>query len=192
MATLQLILTSMTGRRRRPESTSVVRPILYAAAERQALFNRIAPVYDNASWMRSDFIVLLNGLWFLTLIFCIFWVILQLNDLLSLGRHKVWKRMAVSWSGYFWCSYNPLKLLKLIKYLCTISYTIVMWSQNFAKIGDWICATEQKKEILCWMCVVEVGIWLFCCLRKLESVARFAFLIFFLLSLYHHSAVKLI
>ncbi|XP_057541811.1 2-phytyl-1,4-beta-naphthoquinone methyltransferase, chloroplastic isoform X4 [Amaranthus tricolor] len=37
--------------------------------ERQALFNRIAPVYDN------------------------------LNDLLSLGQHRVWKRMAVSWSG---------------------------------------------------------------------------------------------
>ncbi|KAL2926191.1 2-phytyl-1 4-beta-naphthoquinone methyltransferase chloroplastic [Bienertia sinuspersici] len=37
--------------------------------DRQALFNRIAPVYDN------------------------------LNDLLSLGQHRVWKRMAVSWSG---------------------------------------------------------------------------------------------
>ncbi|GAA0168807.1 methyltransferase [Lithospermum erythrorhizon] len=36
---------------------------------RQALFSRIAPVYDN------------------------------LNDLLSLGHHRVWKRMAVSWSG---------------------------------------------------------------------------------------------
>nr|AFK42114.1 unknown [Lotus japonicus] len=43
------------------------RPI--CANERQALFNRIAPVYDN------------------------------LNDLLSLGRHRIWKRMAVSWSG---------------------------------------------------------------------------------------------
>ncbi|XP_052185978.1 2-phytyl-1,4-beta-naphthoquinone methyltransferase, chloroplastic isoform X3 [Diospyros lotus] len=39
------------------------------AAERQALFSRIAPVYDN------------------------------LNDLLSLGHHRIWKRMAVSWSG---------------------------------------------------------------------------------------------
>lgn len=38
------------------------------ADDRQALFNRIAPVYDN------------------------------LNDLLSLGQHRVWKRMAVSWS----------------------------------------------------------------------------------------------
>ncbi|GAV61992.1 Ubie_methyltran domain-containing protein [Cephalotus follicularis] len=37
--------------------------------ERLALFSRIAPVYDN------------------------------LNDLLSLGQHRIWKRMAVSWSG---------------------------------------------------------------------------------------------
>lgn len=37
--------------------------------ERQALFSRIAHVYDN------------------------------LNDLLSFGQHRVWKRMAVSWSG---------------------------------------------------------------------------------------------
>ncbi|XP_077244197.1 S-adenosyl-L-methionine-dependent methyltransferases superfamily protein [Tasmannia lanceolata] len=40
-----------------------------SSEERQALFNRIAPVYDN------------------------------LNDLLSLGQHRIWKRMAVSWSG---------------------------------------------------------------------------------------------
>uniref|UniRef100_A0A1J3CHU4 2-phytyl-1,4-beta-naphthoquinone methyltransferase, chloroplastic n=1 Tax=Noccaea caerulescens TaxID=107243 RepID=A0A1J3CHU4_NOCCA len=37
--------------------------------ERQILFNRIAPVYDN------------------------------LNDLFSLGQHRIWKNMAVSWSG---------------------------------------------------------------------------------------------
>ncbi|ESQ34444.1 hypothetical protein EUTSA_v10008293mg [Eutrema salsugineum] len=37
--------------------------------DRQTLFNRIAPVYDN------------------------------LNDLLSLGQHRIWKNMAVSWSG---------------------------------------------------------------------------------------------
>ncbi|XP_027361822.1 2-phytyl-1,4-beta-naphthoquinone methyltransferase, chloroplastic isoform X2 [Abrus precatorius] len=36
--------------------------------ERRALFSRIAPVYDN------------------------------LNDLLSLGQHRIWKRMAVSWT----------------------------------------------------------------------------------------------
>ncbi|KAJ4850210.1 hypothetical protein Tsubulata_019244 [Turnera subulata] len=39
------------------------------STDRQALFNRIAPVYDD------------------------------LNDLLSLGQHRIWKRMAVSWSG---------------------------------------------------------------------------------------------
>ncbi|XP_038885206.1 2-phytyl-1,4-beta-naphthoquinone methyltransferase, chloroplastic [Benincasa hispida] len=44
------------------------RPI-QCASDRQALFNRIAPVYDT------------------------------LNDLLSLGQHRIWKRMAVSWSG---------------------------------------------------------------------------------------------
>jgi len=40
-----------------------------AAEERQELFNEIAPVYD------------------------------QLNDLLSLGLHRVWKRAAVQWTG---------------------------------------------------------------------------------------------
>ncbi|KAL6351461.1 hypothetical protein AAG906_040815 [Vitis piasezkii] len=44
------------------------RPV-QCANERQALFSRIAPVYDN------------------------------LNDFLSLGQHRIWKRMAVSWSG---------------------------------------------------------------------------------------------
>ncbi|XP_015894619.3 2-phytyl-1,4-beta-naphthoquinone methyltransferase, chloroplastic [Ziziphus jujuba] len=39
------------------------------STQRRDLFNRIAPIYDN------------------------------LNDLLSLGQHRVWKRMAVSWSG---------------------------------------------------------------------------------------------
>ena len=40
-----------------------------AAEERQELFNEIAPVYD------------------------------QLNDLLSFGLHRVWKRAAVKWTG---------------------------------------------------------------------------------------------
>ncbi|PKA56697.1 2-phytyl-1,4-beta-naphthoquinone methyltransferase, chloroplastic [Apostasia shenzhenica] len=39
------------------------------STDRRKLFNRIAPVYDN------------------------------LNDLLSLGQHRIWKRMCVSWSG---------------------------------------------------------------------------------------------
>ncbi|KAK6252507.1 hypothetical protein QUC31_014227 [Theobroma cacao] len=45
------------------------RRLVRCAGERQELFNRIAPVYDN------------------------------LNDLLSFGQHRIWKRMAVSWSG---------------------------------------------------------------------------------------------
>ncbi|KAF8015588.1 hypothetical protein BT93_H1184 [Corymbia citriodora subsp. variegata] len=45
------------------------RGAIRCSSERQALFGRIAPVYDN------------------------------LNDLLSLGQHRIWKRMAVSWSG---------------------------------------------------------------------------------------------
>lgn len=49
-------------------SSSRLRPVR-CTEDRQALFNRIAPVYDN------------------------------LNDLLSLGQHRIWKRMAVSWSG---------------------------------------------------------------------------------------------
>ncbi|KAG6650827.1 2-phytyl-1,4-beta-naphthoquinone methyltransferase, chloroplastic isoform X2 [Carya illinoinensis] len=60
MASLQLSLPSTYSVRPRP---------VRCADERQTLFNRIAPVYDN------------------------------LNDLLSLGQHRVWKRMAVSWSG---------------------------------------------------------------------------------------------
>ncbi len=40
-----------------------------SATEVQALFDRIAPVYD------------------------------QLNGLLSLGQHRIWKQMAVKWSG---------------------------------------------------------------------------------------------
>ncbi|KZV52679.1 2-phytyl-1,4-beta-naphthoquinone methyltransferase, chloroplastic [Dorcoceras hygrometricum] len=68
MATLQLNLPSITWPRNRPVFRSILRPV-QCAAERQELFNRIAPVYD------------------------------KLNDLLSLGLHRVWKRMAVSWSG---------------------------------------------------------------------------------------------
>ncbi|PIN09758.1 hypothetical protein CDL12_17656 [Handroanthus impetiginosus] len=70
MATLQFTLPPITGGRRRPVSRTrtILRPVM-CAAERQALFNRIAPVYDN------------------------------LNDLFSLGRHRVWKRMTVSSSG---------------------------------------------------------------------------------------------
>ncbi|CAK9182765.1 unnamed protein product [Ilex paraguariensis] len=63
MASLHLSLGPIPGHRP-PKFRSAL-----CAGDRQALFNRIAPVYDN------------------------------LNDLLSLGQHRIWKRMAVSWSG---------------------------------------------------------------------------------------------
>ncbi|XP_006353122.1 2-phytyl-1,4-beta-naphthoquinone methyltransferase, chloroplastic [Solanum tuberosum] len=65
MASLHVALSSLPGPSFRPTGKLVIR----CSADRQALFNRIAPVYDN------------------------------LNDLLSLGQHRIWKRMAVSWSG---------------------------------------------------------------------------------------------
>ncbi|KAJ0962508.1 hypothetical protein J5N97_027630 [Dioscorea zingiberensis] len=50
-------------------SSSSWRTPVRCSAERQVLFSRIAPVYDG------------------------------LNDVLSLGQHRVWKRMSVAWSG---------------------------------------------------------------------------------------------
>ncbi|KAK3028214.1 hypothetical protein RJ639_039497 [Escallonia herrerae] len=67
MASLHLSFCQLAGNR--PPSHRSGRLPVRCADERQALFNRIAPVYDN------------------------------LNDLLSLVQHRVWKRMAVSWSG---------------------------------------------------------------------------------------------
>ncbi|CAL0314077.1 unnamed protein product [Lupinus luteus] len=50
--------------------SSTFRPkYIRSSIDRQALFNRIAPVYDN------------------------------LNDLFSLGQHRIWKRMTISWTG---------------------------------------------------------------------------------------------
>ncbi|XP_011086605.1 2-phytyl-1,4-beta-naphthoquinone methyltransferase, chloroplastic [Sesamum indicum] len=56
----------MATSRRRPESEAATHE---GAAERQELFNRIAPVYD------------------------------KLNDVFSLGMHRLWKRWSISWSG---------------------------------------------------------------------------------------------
>ncbi|KAL6351433.1 hypothetical protein AAG906_040787 [Vitis piasezkii] len=50
------------------------------ADERQALFNRIAPVYDH------------------------------LNDFLSLGQHRIWKRMAVSWIAFYDYSFDAITM----------------------------------------------------------------------------------
>ncbi|KAG6766393.1 hypothetical protein POTOM_030472 [Populus tomentosa] len=71
MASLQLQLSfgyQSSSCRHLPISTFSY-PSIRCANDRQLLFNRIAPVYDN------------------------------LNDLLSLGQHRIWKRMAVSWTG---------------------------------------------------------------------------------------------
>ncbi|KAH7658902.1 demethylmenaquinone methyltransferase / 2-methoxy-6-polyprenyl-1,4-benzoquinol methylase protein [Dioscorea alata] len=51
-------------------ASSSSRTSIQCCVERQALFNRIAPVYDG------------------------------LNDVLSLGQHRLWKRMSVTWSGF--------------------------------------------------------------------------------------------
>ncbi|XP_059633701.1 2-phytyl-1,4-beta-naphthoquinone methyltransferase, chloroplastic isoform X2 [Cornus florida] len=67
MSTLHLSLSPLPTQRRHT-CRSRWRPVR-CADDRQALFSRIAPVYDN------------------------------LNDLLSLGQHRLWKRMAVSWTG---------------------------------------------------------------------------------------------
>lgn len=61
---------SMISDRDRPPLPSISKQSHQStAAEIQALFDRIAPIYD------------------------------QLNDWLSLGLHRVWKQMAVQWSG---------------------------------------------------------------------------------------------
>ncbi|XP_057950098.1 2-phytyl-1,4-beta-naphthoquinone methyltransferase, chloroplastic isoform X2 [Malania oleifera] len=66
---LLLPSVSLSSGWRLPISGTGYSRVRCAANERQALFSRIAPVYDN------------------------------LNDVLSLGQHRIWKRMSVSWSG---------------------------------------------------------------------------------------------
>ncbi|CAA0235861.1 UbiE/COQ5 methyltransferase [Arabidopsis suecica] len=70
MAALLGIVSPVTFTGKLPvNSRSRRRTVVKCSNERRILFNRIAPVYDN------------------------------LNDLLSLGQHRIWKNMAVSWSG---------------------------------------------------------------------------------------------
>ncbi|XP_072960224.1 2-phytyl-1,4-beta-naphthoquinone methyltransferase, chloroplastic-like isoform X1 [Typha angustifolia] len=64
-----LSLSSPPPLRVRPLRFSSPAARVRCSADRQALFSRISPVYDN------------------------------LNDVLSLGQHRTWKRMSVSWSG---------------------------------------------------------------------------------------------
>ncbi|CAN6268491.1 unnamed protein product [Urochloa humidicola] len=61
------VMSRPAGRRRR-HGPGAFRCSSSTAGERQALFSRIAPVYDH------------------------------LNDVLSLGQHRTWKRICVSWS----------------------------------------------------------------------------------------------
>lgn len=51
---------------------------------------------------------------------------MQLNDLLSLGQHRIWKRMAVSWSGL---------VFKFVPLFCFVEFLFTKhW--NRAKTGD--------------------------------------------------------
>lgn len=78
-----------------------------AAEERQQLFNEIAPVYDVVSFERRDDTSRFGTCIRLSVrrphpVSSSFSARLhnqQLNDALSLGLHRVWKRMAVRWSG---------------------------------------------------------------------------------------------
>jgi len=78
------------------------------SAARQQLFGKIAPVYDQVPWGSMHPSVLAHDQLQQCLLLnipmavapkgfdkCVFW---QLNNTLSLGQHRVWKRMAVKWS----------------------------------------------------------------------------------------------
>ncbi|GJN27093.1 hypothetical protein PR202_gb15082 [Eleusine coracana subsp. coracana] len=85
-------VVSPAGRRRgRARGPGTVRCSSSASVERQALFNRIAPVYDH------------------------------LNDVLSLGQHRTWKRICVSWSRYRASGNHsrlPMRIKKTVFYNC--------------------------------------------------------------------------
>ncbi|KAF2286718.1 hypothetical protein GH714_023951 [Hevea brasiliensis] len=94
MASLQVGLSFPCGPR-----TSIYRfrnrPVR-CTNERRALFSRIAPVYDDVHPVSPLFLL------FYFILFHViydFFLSEQLNDLLSLGQHRIWKRMAVSWTG---------------------------------------------------------------------------------------------
>lgn len=109
-----------------PYPSSTFRPTsIRCANDRQALFNRIAPVYDNVRCSSPlPRLLLSSSPFFLSFV--------QLNDLLSLGQHRIWKRMAVSWTGYVFTSF-PSKhyyyfLFLISLFLCEFG--------NRAKTGD--------------------------------------------------------
>ncbi|KAL0364183.1 UNVERIFIED_CONTAM: 2-phytyl-1,4-beta-naphthoquinone methyltransferase, chloroplastic [Sesamum angustifolium] len=78
--------------RRRPESEAVTHE---GAAERQELFNRIAPVYD------------------------------KMNDVFTLGFHRLWKRWTVSWSG----AKQGDKVLDVLRWGSELSAVRESWNQ---------------------------------------------------------------
>lgn len=66
------------------------------AAARQQLFNRIAPIYDQV-WSASC--VCHPAQFEMYQLHTTHLHSMQFNDVLSLGQHRVWKKMAVKWSG---------------------------------------------------------------------------------------------
>lgn len=83
------------------------RHLVRCSDDRRALFNRIAPVYDNVRTPHPFLTFLLFTLYYthslsksiILLLLPLVIFVWKLNDLLSLGQHRIWKRMAVSWSG---------------------------------------------------------------------------------------------
>lgn len=93
---------------------------------------------------------------------------------------KIWVSFELNWelnTSQRWNQYFMEPLIACLVrinlfhgYLINSCISCPLFSDNIVKP---LCETEQKKETPCWMFVVVVGIWLFCCLRKLESRARF-------------------
>jgi hypothetical protein len=81
-----------------------------------------------------------------------------------LGQHRIWKRMAVSWSGQVYIIFCSIRIKGFINYY--FSFQIVgsylffvpfIWdSIYFLMLELWV--SELKWETVCWICVVEVGI----------------------------------
>ncbi|CAG7899412.1 unnamed protein product [Brassica rapa] len=86
--------------------------------ERQTLFNRIAPVYDN------------------------------LNDLLSLGQHRIWKNMAVSWSGLDKNSISFVCLKKIFVFLMLGLVYIEVRARTGDKVLDLCCGSGDLAFLL--------------------------------------------
>ena len=104
------------------------------------------------------------GFYFFWILFCLFnFLILNyIYSFLSLGQHRIWKRMAVSWSG--WLLY--FTFLSLFSFIIDLSFF-------FFKFCFWKSGSGPRGETMCWICVVEVGIWHFYYQKELGLMARF-------------------